>query len=116
MTEPRRPTPKAGLLETLTDYAPLAPEIRRAPRHRQQEKTKSSALGLLVAAFAMGGFIFCGWLATRPTYDKWVLGGAVVVSAVLLAFGALVADRETVWPVLVGLLKLFTRGRKALKE
>lgn len=112
-----RPTPHHGLMGTLTGIAPLSEEMRKAPRARQEAKVKSSVLGLIIAGFALLLFLAVFLIAAFvPGTDKWVLLGGAVTAAVLLAFGALVADRETVWPALVGIVTLLRKGRKAVKE
>lgn len=107
MSEKRKET----LAETLTGVAPLSAELRQAPRHRQEKKVKSSMLGLFIMATALPMFAFAGYLALRPSPDRLVLGATAAIAMFWFAAGAMIADPETVGPVIKGLLRIVFRFR-----
>ena len=115
--EPKRPT-KPSLIATMTGIAPLPDELRRAPKHRQEAKVKSSALGLVIMAIAGVVLSLACVLVyvTRTAPNLWLLGGVGGFGFMLLSFGALVTDRETVWPVLQGMVKLVGEVRRSGKS
>ena len=108
---------KKNLAETLTGVSPLPEELRRAPKHRQEAKVKSSALGLVIMGLASFVLALSGVLVyvTREAPNLWLLGGVGGFGFLLLSFGALVTDRETVWPVLQGMVKLVGEIRRSGK-
>lgn len=106
--------------KSLTDLTQLPPELEAQlarAKGRRERKIADSYLGIVIGLFALVVFCFVGWLATRePMPSLWVLGGGTVLGCLLLSFGALIADRETVWPVLRGMVGLAISVIKARKS
>jgi hypothetical protein len=105
---------KKTLAETLTGVASLPPELRRAPRHRQEKKVKDSAIGWVFVLLGLLGLCLTGYLAyvTHAAPNLWLLGGCAVVSFSVSVFGGLIADRETFMPVASAFVSLVLRVRK----
>jgi len=104
--------------KSLTELTQLPPELEeqlRGAQARRERKIADSFLGLIIALFGLAVFVFTGYLATRPDPSVSILGGGVVTGSALLTFGALIADRETVWPVLRGMVGLAISVIKARK-
>ena len=100
---------KDELKKGLTDLTSLPPDLEVAlskAKGRREKKIADSAFGLLIALFGLGVYVLAGFLALRPAPSLILLGGLACVGTGLLVFGALVADRETVWPVLRGMMAL----------
>jgi len=96
----------------LTGLTKLTGELKKAPKARKEKKVKDSALGIVVIALALPVLAFTGFLALRPNPSLVVLGGGAGIGMVLLAFGALIADKETVLPVLRAMVGLVIKARK----
>lgn len=112
---PMTPAPRKTMLETLTGAAALPEEVRRAPKKRQEEKVKNSAVGWIIVLLGIAVLVLVGLLAyqTRNDPNLTFLGGGVMVSSGLMVFGGLVADRETFGPVAAAFVGLVLRARKA---
>lgn len=114
---PAAPKKKQGL----TDITRLPPDLEsqlRNSRDRRERKIADSAFGLLVAIAGLAIIGATMYLALKEV-DKWVLAGSGSVGLVVLVFGALIADRETVWPVargMVGLAVSILRARRGKEE
>lgn len=107
-----RPT----MLQTFAQKVVVNGGLEKAPKHRREAKVKKSLLGLFIMLMGLGAFIFAGFLALKPTPNLIVLGGAVAVGGVLLAWGGLAADPETFGPVLKTLIGLGARVEKARRK
>jgi hypothetical protein len=104
--------------KSLTDLTQLPPELEaqlRNARDRRDRKIGDSYLGIVIGLFAFAVMSFTGYLALQPGASLWVLGGGATLGVLLLCFGALIADRETVWPVLRGMVGLAISVIKARK-
>lgn len=109
------PAPRKTMLETLAGAAVLPEEVRRAPKRRQEEKVKNSAVGWIIVLLGIAVLVFVGFLAyqTRNEPNLMFLGGGVLVASGLMVFGGLVADRETFGPVASAFVGLVLRIKKA---
>ena len=100
------------LLQTLTEQTTLSPTLEqdlKGAKQRRAKKIKDSALGLVVGAIGFLVLVLAGYLATRKDPNLTVLGGTAAVAMIFFAAGGLLADRETVWPVLRDIVGLVLR-------
>ena len=109
---PIRPT----MLQTFAQKVKVNGGLEKAPKKRRDAKVKNSLLGIVIMLMGVGAFVFTGYLALQPKPVYPVMIGAVVVGAVLLAWGGLAADRETFGPVLKTLIGLGERVEKARRR
>ena len=109
---PHRPT----MLQTFAQKVKVNGGLEKAPKSRREAKVKNSLLGIVIMLMGVGAFVFTGYLALQPKPAYPILIGALVVGAVLLAWGGLAADRETFGPVLKTLIGLGERVEKARRR
>jgi hypothetical protein len=96
---------KAGGLTGMTKLPPQLEAQLAQSSARRERKIADSALGIAVALFGLAMIGATFYLALKQV-DRLVLLGGATFGAVILAFGMLLADRETVWPVLRGMVAL----------
>ena len=109
---PMRPT----MLQTFTEKVTVTGGLEKAPKKRKEQKVKNSMLGLGIMGMGLAAFVFAGYLGLQDAPKYPILIGALVVGAVLLAWGGLAADRETFGPVLKTLIGLGERVEKARRR
>lgn len=115
------------LKQTLTVATELSDDLEAQLAHaqgRREKKIADSALGIFialigVAVLAVAAFLFIqsvpaivAGTITLKSAPIIIAAAATAVGIVFIVFGALVADKETVWPVLKGMVALAIRIRR----